>query len=169
MSGQVRFAALLARIALSAARVTLGILWLHEGWFKYRAHFGRADILLVVDGAKANSRVPEYFTALSESILRGWAGLFGTVIPLLETLLGVALILGVLTLPAAIGSLLTLIMYWSSDQLIAQYPIMAALSAVVIAWPAAAAHFSVTSLAVQTLRRRQRAPQLVEGPLRRWL
>ena len=36
--------------------------------------------------------------------------------------------------------------YWSSDQLIAQYPIMGALSVVVIAWPLLAARFSATSL-----------------------
>ena len=169
MSSQARPAALLAWIAFGAARAALGILWLHEGWFKYRAHFGRADILLVVDGAKANSRVPEYFTALSESVLRDNAGLFGVMIPLLETTLGIALIVGVLSLPAAMGSILTLLSYWSSDQLIAQYPIMAALSAIVIAWPAQSTRLSATSFVVRALHRRQRGQRLIEGPLRRWL
>ncbi len=62
----------------------LGIIWLHEGLFKCSAHFGRADIPLV-DGAKSNSRVPDYFAAFADSVLRGWPGLFGFVIPLLET------------------------------------------------------------------------------------
>ena len=48
-------------------------------------------------------------------------------------MLGFALVIGVLSLPAAWASLLTLMTYWSSDQLIAQYPVMGILSAVVIA------------------------------------
>ena len=70
------------------------MLWLHEGIFKYSAHFGRADILLVADGAKTNSRVPGFFAGSAEQVLGSWRGLFGFVIPLLETALGVALVLG---------------------------------------------------------------------------
>lgn len=169
MKFQMKSAALVAPVMVGVARIGLGILWLHEGLFKYSAHFGRADILLVAGGARSNSRVPEYFTAVAEFALRGWPGLFGFLIPLLETCLGIALILGVLTLPAAMVSLLTLITYWSSDQLIAQYPIMAALSVVVIAWPRLAARFSATSFIVGNLQRRQRAEILIGGPLRRWL
>src|SRR5271155_4245452 len=95
---QVR-AAIVASIIFGAARVALGILWLHEGLFKYSAHFGRADILLVADSAKSNSRVPDYFAVFADSVLRGWPGLFGFVIPLLEAGLGIALILGVFSLP----------------------------------------------------------------------
>jgi thiosulfate dehydrogenase [quinone] large subunit len=159
---------LVASIIFGAARMALGILWLHEGIFKYTAHFGRADILLVVNSAKSNSRVPGYFDALGH-ILGSWPGLFGFVMPLLETALGVALFIGMFTLPAALASLLTLMTYWSSDQLIAQYPIMGILSAVVIAWSAWAARFSGTSLVVSTLNRKQVAAQLISGPLRRWL
>ena len=162
-------AALAASIIFGAARVALGILWLHEGIFKYTAHFGRADILLVVDSAKSNSRVPEYFGAFAGHILGSWPGLFGFVIPLLETALGVALIIGALSLPAALASLLTLMTYWSSDQLIAQYPIMGILSAVVIAWSAWAARLSATSLVVAVLNRKHLAAQLISGPVRRWL
>ena len=162
-------AALVASIIFGAARVALGILWLHEGIFKYAAHFGRADILLVVDSAKSNSRVPEYFGAFAGRILGSWPGLFGFVIPLLETALGVALVIGVLSLPAALASLLMLMTYWSSDQLIAQYPIMGILSAIVIASSAWAARLSATSLVVSLLNRKQIAAQLISGPLRRWL
>jgi len=169
MKIQVRAAALVAPAVVGATRVGLGILWLHEGIFKYSAHFGRADILLVADGAKTNSRVPEYFRAVAEFALHGWPGLFGFLTPLLETCLGIALILGVLTLPAAMVSLLTLMTYWSSDQLIAQYPIMGALSVVVIAWPLLAARVSTTSLILSALKRRQRAGILIDGPLLRWL
>ena len=169
MKFQVKSAALAASAVVGAARVGLGILWLHEGLFKYGAHFGRADILLVADSAKSNGRVPDYFTVLAEFALRGYPGLFGFLIPLLETCLGIALILGVLTLPAAMVSLLTLMTYWSSDQLIAQYPIMGVLSVVVIAWPLLAARFSTTSLILRNLQRRQRAELLIGGPLRRWL
>lgn len=162
-------ATLVASSILGATRVALGVLWLHEGIFKYSAHFGRADILLVADSAKSNSRVPEYFKAFAEQLLGSWPGLFGFVIPLLETALGIALILGVLSLPAALASLLTLMTYWSSDQLIAQYPIMGVLSAVVIAWPAWAVRFSATSLIVAALKRKQLAAQPISGPLRGWL
>ncbi|MFY9764899.1 MAG: hypothetical protein WAK42_07820 [Mycobacterium sp.] len=162
-------AALVASIIFGAARVALGILWLHEGIFKYAAHFGRADILLVADSAKSNSRVPEYFGAFAGRILGSWPGLFGFVIPLLETALGVALIIGALNLPAALASLLTLMTYWSSDQLIAQYPIMGILSAVVIAWSAWAARLSATSLVVAVLNRKHIAAQLISGPVRSWL
>ena len=169
MKIQIKFATLAASSIFGAARVGLGVLWLHEGLFKYGAHFGRADILLVADSAKSNSRVPEYFAAFADAALRAWPGLFGFVIPLLETALGVALIAGVLSLPAATASLLTLMTYWSSDQLIAQYPIMGVLSVVVIAWPLLAARFSTTSLILRNLQRRQRAELLIGGPLRRWL
>ena len=77
MKSQVKPTTLVASIIFGAARVTLGILWLHEGIFKYTAHFGRADILLVVDSAKSNSRVPEYFGAFAGRILGSWPGLFG--------------------------------------------------------------------------------------------
>jgi thiosulfate dehydrogenase [quinone] large subunit len=169
MKLQLRSANLVAPIVFGATRVGLGVLWLHEGLFKYGAHFGRADILLVADSARSNSRVPGYFTELAEFALRGCPGLFGFVIPLLETCLGVALILGVLTLPAAMVSSLTLMSYWSSDQLIAQYPIMGALSVVVIAWPVLAARLSTTSLILAAFKRRRHARFLIGGPLRRWL
>jgi thiosulfate dehydrogenase (quinone) large subunit len=169
MKPQVKPTSLVASIFFGAARVALGILWLHEGIFKYTAHFGRADILLVADSAKSNSRVPEYFGAFAGRILGSWPGLFGFVIPLLETALGVALIIGVLSLPAALASLLMLMTYWSSDQLIAQYPIMGILSAVAIAWSAWAARFSATSRVVSLLNRKQAAAPLISGPLRRWL
>jgi thiosulfate dehydrogenase (quinone) large subunit len=169
MKIQVKSATLVASAVLGATRVGLGILWLHEGFFKYGAHFGRADILLVADSAKSNGRVPDYFTVLAEFALRGWPGLFGFLVPLLETCLGVALILGILSLPAAMVSLLTLMTYWSSDQLIAQYPIMGVLSIVVVAWPLLAARLSTTSLIVSALKRKQRAGPLISGPLLRWL
>jgi thiosulfate dehydrogenase (quinone) large subunit len=169
MRPQVQHLTLAASIIFGAARVALGVLWLHEGIFKYTAHFGRADILLVADSARSNSRVPEYFSVFAGHILASTPGLFGFVIPLLETALGVALAIGVLSLPAALASLLTLMTYWSADQLITQYPIMGMLSAVVIAWSTWAARLSTTSLILTVLNRKQIAAQLISGPLRRWL
>lgn len=169
MISQAKPTALAASIIFGVARVALGALWLHEGIFKYTAHFGGADIQLVVDGAKSNSRVPEYFGVLAERILGSWPGLFGFVIPLLETALGIALVIGVLSLPAALASLLMLMTYWSSDQLIAQYPIMGCLSALVIAWPTWSTRLSATTLGAAIANRKDVAVQVLSGPLRRWL
>ena len=169
MTPQGKLVTLVASVVFGAARVALGGLWLHEGIFKYSAHFGRADILLIADGAKSNSRVPGFFAAFAERVLRSWPGLFGFVIPLLETALGVALVLGIFTLPAALASLLTLMTYWSSDQLIAQYPIMGTLSAIVIVASPWATRLSVTSLVHTMLKRKQVAAQIFSDPLRSWL
>ena len=106
---------------------------------------------------------------IAHHILGKWPSLFGFGIPLLETGLGVALAIGVLSLPAALASLVTLMTYWSSDQLIAQYPIMGFLSAIVIAWPVWAARLSTTALVVAILDRKQVAAPLMSGPLRHWL
>lgn len=158
-----------ASVVFGAARIVLGALWLHEGLFKFGAHFGRADILLVADGASAGGRVPEYFSVFAGAVLRNWPGLFGVLTPVMETALGVALILGVFTMPAALASLSTLMLYWSSDQLIAQYPIMGMLSAVVLGWPVFAARWSTTALVAWLSQRRGRRYVLFDGPLRQWL
>ncbi|QCH23380.1 DoxX family membrane protein [Mycobacteroides salmoniphilum] len=146
MRTPARWIALAAPIALGVARVALGALWLHEGLFKYSAGFGRVDILLIAHSARSNSRIPDYFTAVSDNTLYAWPGLFGVAIPLLETALGAILILGLFPRPAAMISLLTLVTYWTSDQLISQYPVMAALSALIIAFPAASGHYSIRPL-----------------------
>jgi len=148
-----------------AARVALGVLWLLEGILKYRAGFGAADIGFVIDGAADNPRVPGYFSSFADVVMRPAPALFGFAMPLLETVLGVALILGVLTRAAALMSVLTLLLYWSADQLIWQYPVMAALSVVVIAWPAAARALSVSALVERRIPRLRSAP----APLRVWL
>lgn len=163
-----RIPARVATVAAVAARAALGLLWLNEGVTKYRAGFGGADILLVVQSADGNSRVPAFFTVFADSVLAHLSGVFGVVMPLLETGLGVLLVLGMLTAPAALVSALTLSLYWSADQLIAQYPVMAALSAVVVAWPAAAARFSVTALAARRMRPGTWVATALSGPGRRW-
>ncbi|MDR2320607.1 MAG: hypothetical protein LBE60_03040 [Microbacterium sp.] len=121
----------------TAARIAAGVLWLNEGTLKYRAGFGSADILLVAQSAAGNSRVPFFFRPLG-ALMQAAPGLFGVAIPALEAALGVLLVLGlgrVLTAIAAFGSIATLMLYWSSDQLIAQYPAMVLLSAAVLALP----------------------------------
>lgn len=129
-----RIQALALPLLAGGLRVALGGLWLNEGIFKYRAHFGRADILLVADGSATNTRVPEYFAPI-RSLLHAAPGFFGAAMPLAETLLGVALVLGVLTLPVALLSTFQLMTYWSADQLIWEYPVMALLSVVVaVTW-----------------------------------
>ena len=153
-------ATLAAPALVGAARVALGVLWLLEGILKYRAGFGAADIGFVIDGAATNSRVPGYFAVFADTVMRPAPALFGVAMPLLETALGVALILGVLTRAAALMSVLTLLLYWSADQLIGQYPVMLALSVVVVAWPTAARALSVSALV------ERRVPRLRATPMR---
>jgi|GEM_PF-863440 len=152
------FATLAAPVLTGAVRVVLGILWLNEGITKYRAGFGRADILLVAGSASGNSRVPGFFQWFAENTLGRAPEVFGVVMPLLETGLGIALILGVLTLPAAVGSVFTLMTYWMADQLIGQYPVMVLLSLCVVLWPLSASRFSLTSLLLAGVRRRGAGP-----------
>lgn len=144
---------LAASMVFGAARVGLGLLWLHEGYVKLHAHFGKADILLVVDGASANSLVPEYFRFVAEHLLRPTAQLAGVMTPLTEVALGLVLVLGIFSKQAAVVSAGLLAVYWSSDQLIAQYPIMAVLSAGVLVGQAYSDRWSIGEL----VRRRRAA------------
>ena len=156
-------AAVTARVApalVGAARVALGALWLHEGVVKYRAGFGAADIGLVVHGAASNPRVPGFFQAFTESVLGTAPGLFGVAMPLLETALGVVLVLGVVAVPAAAASVVVLASYWLADLLVWQYPVMLVLAAAVLALPSAARAWSVPSVpSVRTVLASRRRPQ----------
>ncbi|AZG47552.1 DoxX family membrane protein [Gordonia insulae] len=146
---------LAAPVLMGAARIALGILWLNEGILKYRAHFGSADIQLVVDGAMSNSRVPGYFTEFATLVMDPLTELFGVAIPAMETGLGIVLVIGVLVRPAAALSAVMLMTYWMADQLIGQYPIMVLLSVAVVAFPHAASGWSLPTLLVS--RRTSRA------------
>jgi thiosulfate dehydrogenase [quinone] large subunit len=136
MIGTGRRGPLVASLFGGAARVAVGMLWLAEGVLKYRAGFGAADIELVAQSTGGNSRVPWWFEPLG-AFMGAASGLFGVVIPALEVLLGLMLVAGVFSRLTAFASIGTLMLYWSSDQLIAQYPVMVLLSALVIASPAA--------------------------------
>lgn len=159
-----------ASIIAGLVRVGLGVFWLNEGMLKYRAHFGRADILLVANSAAENSRVPGFYKDFTATFLKGAPGLFGWGIPLLETALGVALIVGLLTLPAALGSIFTLMSYWYADQLIVQYPIMVMLSGLVVLIACSANRLSISTLVVSRLAQWHPAiGSVLSGPLRRWV
>ena len=134
-------------------RVGLGAFWIHEGVFKYNAGFGKADILLVTGSVAQNSRVPGFYKLFGEHVLAQAPSLFGFLVPLLEVGLGVALVLGVFTLPIALASVFQLCNYWLADQLITQYPIMMAMSAVVAAFAPAARRYSLTTLALHRAAR----------------
>jgi thiosulfate dehydrogenase [quinone] large subunit len=166
MSERPPLRSLVAPLLVGAARVALGLLWLvWQGVLKYQAGFGASDILIVAHVGDSNTRVPWYFTAFAQATMDPAPALFGFAVPLVECALGVALILGVLTRPAAIASGLLLAVYWSSDQLIFEYPLMAALTVIVLAWPQAARVFSVSTVAERLSPRWRRIPQ----PLRAWL
>lgn len=150
-------------------RVALGVLWLNEGLLKFHAHFGAADILLVADSAHSNTRVPWFFDDFAQVVLKGAPDLLGAVMPLLEVGLGIALILGILTLPAGLGAVFTLMTYWMADQLIAAYPIMVLLAVVVVTWHTAAARFSLASVLKSKTGDSTALGSLVHGPLSAWL
>lgn len=154
-----------ANIVATLARVALGALWINEGVLKYHAGFGRADILLVVQSTAQNPRVPAFYKFFTAHALGGAPDLFGFAVPLIETCLGIALILGILTLPAALASVAQLCNYWLADQLITQYPIMMALSVAVAAFAPSASRYSLTTLILH------RRPHAVSVPraLRMWL
>lgn len=154
-----------AAIVATLARVALGALWINEGALKYQAGFGRADILLVVHSTAQNPRVPDFYKFFTANALGKAPDVFGFAVPLLETCLGIALVLGILTFPAALASVAELCNYWLADQLITQYPIMLALSAVVAAFAPSASRYSLTAL---VLRARSERQPLAVG-LRRWL
>lgn len=137
----------LAMSALAGiVRVALGALWLKEGLLKYHAHFGAPDIGLVVGSTGSNTRVSPLFRWFTAHVLGSWPQVFGAVVPLAETALGVALILGLGSRLAALASALQLCFYWSADQLVGQYPLMAALSAVVLVLGPVSHPFSITSV-----------------------
>lgn len=144
-------------------RVALGVLWIDEALLKWHAGFGRADILLVVQSTAHNPRVPAFYRLFTDDVLGRAPALFGLGVPVVEFGLGVALVLGILTLPAALASVGELCSYWLADQLIAQYPIMTALSVAVAAFAPWASRYSVTALV--EARRRRPFPVVV----RRWL
>jgi thiosulfate dehydrogenase (quinone) large subunit len=114
-------------------RVLLGILWLGEGAVKVRAGFGTADIGLVVDGATTNPRIPGAFAWFAQNVMAPFSAVLGPTVPLLELALGLLLVLGVVTTPVVLASTATLALYWFSDQLVWQYPVMALLGAAAIA------------------------------------
>jgi thiosulfate dehydrogenase [quinone] large subunit len=148
---------------LAAARVAVGALWVNEALLKWHAGFGQADILLVVHSTAQNPRVPGFYKFFTAHALGGVPEVFGFGVPLIEFGVGIALILGILTLPAALASVAELCNYWLADQLITQYPIMLALSALVAAFAPTGSRYSLT-----TLIEHRRGHAIPPG-LRRWL
>ncbi|WP_193636141.1 DoxX family membrane protein [Brachybacterium subflavum] len=127
-----RRAASAAAGAALVARLVLAALWLVEGAVKVHAGFGAADIGLVVEGARSTPRVPEVFGLFAEHVMAPLSGVFGIGIPVLELALGAGLALGWGARLLALASSATLALYWLSDQLVVQYPVMMLLGAVVL-------------------------------------
>lgn len=117
------------------ARVAVGLLWAAEAFVKYKSGFGAADVLLVSNGAAMNSRTPFWFDPLG-AVMGAIPAAMGVVVPLTEAALAVLLTLGVATRWVAFVSIGLLMTYWGADQLIAQYPAMVVLSALVLLIPA---------------------------------
>lgn len=147
-----------AVIAATLARVTLGALWLNEGLIKLHAGFGKADILLIVNGATGNSRSPGAFGWFATHVLGAAPALFAVGVEIIEVGLGVALILGILTLPAAVLSVVQLAVYWTSDQLVAQYPVMVVLSAIALLAPVASTRYGLRTVVLAFIERRWHRP-----------
>lgn len=137
-----------ATITVVAARVALGVLLLHEGYLKYHAGFGTADILFVVHDAAMNSRVPSIFGWFAAEVLGRSPGVFGAVVPFAEVALGVSMLLGVLPRLASLAAAVMLCTYWLADQLVVQYPLMLMLCSVVLAGGTLARRFAIPARAV---------------------
>lgn len=146
-----------ATVTVVAARLALGLLWLHEGYVKYHAGFGRSDILLVVHSASSNPRVPGAFGWFAGEVMGRLATPFGIAVPLIEVALGVAALAGVLPRATALAAIALLCSYWAADQLVVQYPVMVVLAAIVLAGGALARAGSL-SQALDRLRDRGRGP-----------
>ena len=146
-------------VAATLARVALGALWLHEGIVKYHAGFGRADILLVVQSAASNERVPGSYRAFTRDVVGHIPAAFGVGVPLLEVALGIALILGIATLPVALLSAFQLCNYWSADQLVTQYPVMLVLSVVVATFATGLSQINLLAVVVAFRHTGTAAPQ----------
>lgn len=140
------------------ARVVLGLLFLREGYVKYHAGFGAADIRLVVRSAVTNPRVPEQFTWFATEIMDRFATGFGVLVPITEVALGAAAVLGILPRVVALGAVALLSVYWASDQLIAQYPPMVLFSGVILAGGTLAQICSVPAILTRRVRGRAPAP-----------
>jgi len=146
-----------ATTVVTAARIAFGVLWLHEGYVKYHAGFGRSDILLVVQSASSNSRVPGAFGWFADEVMGRFATPFGIAIPLVEVVVGAAALAGVLPRATALAAIALLCSYWAADQLVVQYPVMVVLGAIVLAGGALAQAWSVPT-ALDRLRGRGRGP-----------
>ncbi len=139
-----------------AARIALGAAWLHEGYVKYHAGFGRSDILLVVGSATGNPRVPGAFGWFATEVMGRFATVFGVVVPLTEVALGVAAVVGLLPRLTAFVAIGLLCFYWSADQLVVQYPVMVVLAATVLAGGGLARRWSPAAALAARLRDRGR-------------
>ncbi|TWS24895.1 hypothetical protein FK268_06535 [Tsukamurella sputi] len=146
-----------ATVTVVAARLALGLLWLHEGYVKYHAGFGRSDILLVVHSASSNPRVPGAFGWFAGEVMGRLATPFGIAVPFIEVALGVAALAGVLPRATALAAIALLCSYWAADQLVVQYPVMVVLAAIVLAGGALARAGSLPQ-ALDRLRDRGRGP-----------
>ncbi|WEK54874.1 MAG: DoxX family protein [Candidatus Cohnella colombiensis] len=103
-------------VVLTVLRVYIGWEWLHHGWDKLKGGFDATGYLTnavnnpVLDKATGEQIYPTY-TAFIEHFALPNAKLFNFVIPLGEFLVGLGLILGGLTVVAALGGLLMNFMF----------------------------------------------------------
>ncbi|MCS3779905.1 hypothetical protein [Tsukamurella ocularis] len=150
------FAIRAATVAVVAARIALGAAWLHEGYVKYHAGFGRSDILLVVGSATGNPRVPGSFAWFATEVMGRFAAVFGILVPLTEVALGVAALIGLVPRATAFVATGLLGFYWAADQLVMQYPVMVVLAATVLAGGELARRWTPTAALSSRLRGRGR-------------
>lgn len=85
------------------ARVWFGIDWMTHGIEKITKGFDSTGFL---NGVLANEVSPEWYKTFIENVILPMSGFINFLIPVGELLVGLALILGFLTIPALVGSLL---------------------------------------------------------------
>ncbi|MGE8205970.1 DoxX family membrane protein [Heyndrickxia sp. NPDC080065] len=132
----------LFKYLFSLIRIGLGVSWLQQGVFKLQAHFTMSGL----SEAVANNNVtPDWFKFFMVHFVERNMSLFNLLIPWGETLVGLGLILGILTLPAILCAIFMNLNYWLSN-MIYIYPVQLSIAVILLLGNKYTSYFSVTRL-----------------------